>query len=370
MAIRIVPHSREFTPAVKAFNARLSAAEIADAFTIDENPAPPSFLEKRQEVWRKIYLVIDEEHVRGSYLLQGQPYYVGGLLREVVDYQSPLSEGLFDRRYVHVGMLMAKQAMRDHPLLYTVGMGGFDRPLPKILKALGWQIRKVPFFFRVHHCRRFLREIRFLRVNPWRRIAAEVAALSGAGAILIKGWQTLRSRRGRGSPVKAEALGDWPDWVDQIWQRAHGRYSMVCLRNQASLNELYPVGRKSYLRFGLEDDRGPIGWVVLKDKTMQENRHLGNLRVGTVLDCLASPGCEGAVVRGATRLLQDVGADLFVSNQTDPSWVQAFGRAGWFEGPSNFLLGTSKTLSELVEANDGQNHIHVTRGDGDGQVNV
>ncbi len=65
------------------------------------------------------------------------------------------------------------------------------------------------------------------------------------------------------------------------------------------------------------------------------------------------------------------GVDLVVSNQCHGLWIRNFRSAGFRSGPSNFLLATSRTLTEAVQiVPDGENRIHITRGDGDGRLGL
>ena len=62
-----------------------------------------------------------------------------------------------------VGSLLLRDAVWREPMLYALGMGGHDRPLPKMLQSDGMDPRPVPFYFRVIHPYRFLRQMSVLR---------------------------------------------------------------------------------------------------------------------------------------------------------------------------------------------------------------
>jgi predicted MPP superfamily phosphohydrolase len=67
--------------------------------------------------------------------------------------------------------------------------------------------------------------------------------------------------------------------------------------------------------------------------------------------------------------LQEV--DLVLVNHSHAAWVRAFSSAGFLAGPSNYLLAISKRLTELVRAEpQGEERMHVTRGDGDGRIHL
>jgi hypothetical protein len=96
----------------------------------------------------------------------------------------------------------------------------------------------------------------------------------------------------------------------------------------------------------------------------------GNLRVGTIVDCLAAPDAASGVIAGAVRCLQDRGADLIVSNQMSAAWVHGLEKNGFRSGPSNFLFGASKPLLRLLKSDDQLTDSHLNRGDGDGPINL
>ena len=85
-------------------------------------------------------MAVDGNNVHGAYLIQWQDFLVRGERQRLGGYQLPLSEGIVDKRYTHVGALILKTALRNHALLFTTGMGGIDLPHPRMLKGLGWYL--------------------------------------------------------------------------------------------------------------------------------------------------------------------------------------------------------------------------------------
>jgi hypothetical protein len=102
---------------------------------------------------------------------------------------------------------------------------------------------------------------------------------------------------------------------------------------------------------------------------MKHHKQFGDMRVGTIVDCLAPPESAPSVIRAAASLLEKRGVDLIVSNQSNTAWTRALLASGFREGPSNYLLAISPAL---VEASGGANHdqFHINRGDGDGPIHL
>jgi hypothetical protein len=146
---------------------------------------------------------------------------------------------------------------------------------------------------------------------------------------------------------------------------------MIAVRDSESMNVLYPAANDRFLSYKISRGGAVLGWVVMLDTQMHDNKYFGNMRVGTIVDCLARPEDASAVVRAAMRILDDRGVDLLVSNQSQTHWCSAFEKAGFFRGPSNFSFGVSRELNNLLSPFDSvAAEVHMTRGDGEGPLHL
>jgi hypothetical protein len=268
-----------------------------------------------------------------------------------------------------VGVHMLRTAVLMQPSLFCLGMGGFDRPLPQMLRAMGWQLAALPFYFRVHHPSRFLRQIAPLRQNLATRFLADAAVFSGAGWLAIKLTNAVRTE----TPpcgVTAEQINQFTEQEDRLWQQCLGRYALVASRDCTTLNVLYSSGRK-FLLLRVRSASSLLGWAVVLDTQMRANKFFGDLRLGSIVDCFSSPDNAPAVIQAATRFLEERGVDLTISNQSHRSWCSALKSAGFFEARSNFIFAASKSLTQLLSPFDeNKNQIFLNRGDGDGRENL
>ena len=296
-----------------------------------------------------------------------QPGWVNGHDVRALNFQSPLSEGIVNPKYSVVAMQMVKFMQKQTDAVFVVGMGSQDRPLPKLLVASGWSMRPVPFLFRVHRTGNFLRELQMLRTSPARRIAALTARATGLGAA---GLAVLQRRRNQGNGT-IRRQNAWGDWADDIWQRCRSHCSFAVQRDRRTLESLYPASDPRTIILLVERDEKPVGWSVCFNAALEDNRHFGSLRVGSVLDCMADPDARALTAVLTDREMATQGVDLVVVNHSHAAWVLSFRSAGFLAGPSNYLLALSKRLSELVRAEpQGEERMHVTRGDGDGRVHL
>ncbi len=141
MALRILPYSCDAVPAVREFNRRLLAGGA---------PADQQFPESPNPGWMpgmELFLANDESHVRGGYILRRQTFSTASGAVLAAHYRLPLSEGVIDRAYAMLGLSLVRDALAREPRLYAMGMGGWDKPLPQMLKRLKWTMCEVPFHF-------------------------------------------------------------------------------------------------------------------------------------------------------------------------------------------------------------------------------
>ena len=371
MAIETRPFTSEHIEAMKAFNRRLAQGGSKGRFS--ESPVP-EWLPRREgiPVYQEHIVALEGDVVRGAYLLKAQPFAVRDEVVMIAAPTSTLSEGIINPRFAVVGIELIRDATARHSLLFGLGMGSFDARIVRLVQAMKWRLVLCPFYFRVIHPHRFLRQITFLRRDRRRRFMLDALAYSGLGWLVLKVAQAYKGLgRGGLTGIGYDVVPEFSAWADTLWERARGAYAMIAVRDSTILNALYPVDDARFIRLQVARRGKPIGWAVLLDTQMVGHSHFGGMRVGSVVDCLAEPGDELTVVAMATRHLAHRGVDLIVTNQLHRDWCNAFARNGFLEGPSNFTFGTSPTLTarlEPFEATAGR--IHMTRGDGHGPIHL
>src|SRR2546430_6493122 len=108
-----------------------------------------------------------------------------------------------------LALRMVRDALARQPRLYALGMGGWAKPLPQMLKRLGWRMCAVPFHFKVVHPCAFLRNIRALRTTRLRRLALDAAAVTGMGWLGMKALGIARRRAAWGVPTAPPSFAGW-----------------------------------------------------------------------------------------------------------------------------------------------------------------
>ena len=359
----IEPLRPEHAVTLEAFNSRLRAGGSSFTFDFPEEPGRQPGEPLATESFAS---VDDGGQIRGVYRLIHQPFWVVDRQRTLSFLQLPLSEGTVDRRYAGVGLKLVRDALSRAPLLFGLGMGSMERPLPKLLRLLGAQVREVPFYFRFVRPFSVLRGLPVLRATPARRWAADFAAYSGVGALALAGLNAVRrSSRIRRRELRWDFCEHFPGWVDEVWESSKPAYSMIAVRDRAHLEYLYQPA-PALRRIVVFRESQPVGWALLMDCPVRDHRWFGTMRVGIVADALSFPGQEDAVVAAADFALADMEVVVSVSNQMLPAWCHALERAGYLRYKSNFILAIAKELAALLAPKDpAYRRIHVNRGDGD-----
>ena len=367
MAIVIQPYRPEHEPAVQEFNRRLQQSS-GDPNLVFSSKATPRWLPpaNNKPVWNEFFVAVEGSFVRGAYGLKQEAIFVRGKgTQRVACYHHPLSEGIIDRSYASVGVLLARDALARQPFLYALGMGGSDRPIAKMLKALAFSLTPIPFYFRVVHPHKFLVEMQALRQSRWRATMMNFAAATGTGWLAIKTAQGAASLRSRPGDFVVEEIGEFSDWADDLWNGAKDTVSVATVRDANTLRLLYSPQAITVKRLRISRGGSPIGWAIIGER--RKDPKFGKMRVGSIVDCWASPENAPAVVKAATQALEKDGVDLIASNQSHQVWCRAFERGGFLKGPSTFIFAASKKLTELLQPLDeNRASFHITRADGDG----
>jgi hypothetical protein len=269
-----------------------------------------------------------------------------------------------------VGAVLLKDALRRQPLTYCLlGMGGYDRPLPRMLTAMKWNLFTVPFRFRILRPFRFLRGMETLRKDPGKRYAMDAAAFSGLGSAGIRILQAWKSRATvLGRPVATVGLeSSFGSWADEVWTDCAGEYALIAVRDRTALNVLFPADNPHFARLRITLASRTAGWAVVATRQMQDHPQYGRLRVGQIVDALGRKGDAAKILAAAADFLKGQDADIVTCNHSHASWVSAMDATGFLAGPSNFIFAAPHALAGILSPfEEYRTQLFFTRADGDG----
>lgn len=364
MEIRIEAYTGRHEAAARGFNERIAGA--ADFGLPPDAPLP----EPEDGPIRNLhFVVLEEDTIRGGFLLAGfTGWFNEGQAVRVWNCREPISEGIVNSKYSLLAIHILKHIQRHSPYVFALGMGGEQLPFPRLLRGAGWTIDPVPFLFRIVSAGRFARELSLLqgrRLRPLARLAASVGAAQ-AGAALLQIRSLSASFAARGCTI--EMMEEWGDWADEVWSRFGVICSFSVERNREMLRSLYPLADGRITAWLIRHRGAVLGWAATMNTQMENHKYFGNMRVGTILDCVAAPEGIRACAALVTKILARQGADLIVTNQSHVDLIRAFRQTGFLSGRSNYILATSKGFSEAISKQQGgRQRVHFTRGDSDGR---
>lgn len=248
-----------------------------------------------------------------------------------------------------------------------VGMGSATHPLPRLLRAMGWTVRAVPFYFRMLRASYCVRHLAPLRSTAIRRLAGAVAAASGAAAVGAAVMHRVSASAQRAAAGwEATPISRWTAAADGAWE-AFGRHvTFGVLRTAATLPYFYSFDARSPRAWWISRGGAIEGWFGLLIAPMTGNSYFGDLVVATLTDCVGTPEAVRAGVLLAADEAKASGADLLITNQQHRLLAESCRAAGWRAAPSNFLTATSRALSEACDVET----TYVTRRDGDGLTHL
>lgn len=369
MKVEFTPLTASLIPACCAFNERLrSLAE--PPFLLPENAPAKTADQAPGGISSRHYVAVDQSgEVRGGVFLTEQPGWLQKQTIPLINIQSPLSEGLVDRKFSGVGLQMLKFVTGRSPYAYAVGMGSEKNALPRLLKAAGWWVNPVPFEFAVISASRFLREIGPFRTGNWRWLATAGAAF-GLASVAQRAWRLAHPS----PPLRhysLELATSWPNGTEAVWERCRADLSFSLVRDEHTLADLYPDTQRRLKRFVLRSAGEIVGWSVALVTKMDDNSYFGDLVVGTILDGLAAKEHLRPLLALTQNAIRDLGAELILTNQTHSDWQSEPRSLGFFNRPSNYLLAVSKAVADALRSEAGAlDRMHVNRGDGDGRIHL
>ena len=371
MSLLIQTFSREHIEPVVDFNKRIKAGGFSSQFP--ESPFEEQRGESKEPYLKSEYfLALEKQNVRGAFILKHQCFKIRDQLKSVADYQLPLSEGIVDKSYNLVGLRLLSNALEKQPLLFALGMGGLQEPLPRMLKSMRWSLFSVPFYFRVINSRAFFCNIQYMRKTVFHSFALNFLGISGLGRLALLSKQPLRLARSESPSFRAERIESFDSWADSIWEEASEAYSFIAKRDALELNKIHSLENKNLIRLQILQEGRAVGWLVLLATEMKAHNYFGDMKVGTIVDCLALPGFEKQTLQLATTVLvEEEGVDLIVSNQASEIWGRSLRNIGFAEGPSNYALALSRKLAKLLQPlEEHRANFHINRGDGDGPIHL
>jgi hypothetical protein len=341
---------------VRAFNGRLVASGKPVPFLLAESVGGETTNPKQP------WVLLAGDTVRGGVLLTQHRALVGGTEQRVVNIQAPITEGVTDPRFASLSVGLFREIQRQFGEAYAVGMGEIDRPLPRVLKALRWQVELAPFRFVPLQVGKVIRSIGAIRS----RIPSALQPLAVAGGTLVSPlYRQLLKYRTNSALEVIVSEDDSVNAVADGWSSMAGSIGFSLVRDARESAALFSASQgETVLRS--RGDRGSV--AVIRTRRLEAPSAFSGLTVVTVLELLASDEERLATLsRQLLAYLARQPVDLVVTNISAVNHIVALDRSGWVRGPSNYVVALSPGL---IAAGANVSTSYVTRTDGDGRLNL
>ncbi len=373
--LQFVPLTQDLVPACGEFNERLGRAGAAlSGFTClvnrDRGMHPPAPM----EVERYVGVDVDGQ-VRGAYSLRWQFLWLHGEQLLGAHYGYPISEGIIDKQYAMVGVLVLLDAVKRCEYLYLLGAGGRTGNVFRVAEHVGFAIEDVPFLFRVINGGRFLRNLPQMQRGLERRVLATIGSatglaqiatgiLHGASAIRHCGSSSLRPT----SSVTVEEVATLAAPADEVWSRVRSQYALCVVRDGAHVEPSFPLDRTDLHRLVVRHQGSIVGWsVVMRQGLSRLQAYLGDVTPGLIVDAFGDTVYANEIVRAATAYLADQAVDVVITNTCHAGWVSGYKRAGFIAWDSQFPLIVSHSLARRIgDLRAIMPRSHMSRADADG----
>ena len=329
---------------------------------------------KNDFIYMQNFVLFENENsIKGAYSLKNQLFKINNSLLRIGFYANPVSAGLFNKKYNICGVLLLNDANKRSPNIFCLGMGSYENSLPKLLKGLSWNFKTIPFYFKVYKPYNFLKNIAYLKDNKIKSFILFILNFSGAGWIFIKLLNffnyLFNFRFNKKMNIDVNEVSEFDDSVKYIWDNVNNFYIFTAVRNDVYLKSLY--SSKKFIKLRFSHNNKVVGWSISLCSELSNHKQFGSMKLGSIVDCFSLKNYESIIIEKTSELLKKKQVDLVVSNQSHIFWKKAFIKNSFIRGPSNFIFSPSKELSKKLNQNIKNNDFfHITRGDGDGPINL
>ena len=331
-------------------------------------PGEASYTHESLPVYRRIMVADDGQEIRAAALLYHGSISIQGVTRNFCWLDMPISEGIVDRRFSSAIVHLMRSALKYQPFLLAIGGATPGTEAHRFFLGLGWKASAVPFLFYPVRLTKVLLGLNYIKNNPKLRYPALICAYSGLAAV---GTGVSSLRRHFGSPLSAYQVSleeTFGDWADGVFEDAVSDYSAAVRSNATALNIHYPPDDPRYIRIRVKERSSgrDVGWLVVLNKQMNDNKYFGDLKVGTLANGFGRTADVPVLISAGLDYLAQAGSDLVVGNFSHRAWIAAARRLNMLSGPTNFYFFASRGASPLMEESLPVQDIHLVRGHADG----
>jgi hypothetical protein len=267
-----------------------------------------------------------------------------------------------------VGPLLIKEVGRVLDCALSIFV---EPPVLRILTGMKWAHRGVlPQYLRVLNARAVSRN---LRLAGFRGLGLPARTLAGWGLALGQAAWLGLSWFGRpgNAPVAIREEQGFDGSYDELWQAVRGRFGACVARDRKYLQWRFGGKPERYRVLGCRRENRLLGYCIVKTRQFSDDSRMGDMKVGTIVDCLfdpASPAVLQTLLAGALRLFKQDNVDAVLCTASHAAVRRLLRANGFFAIPGNlnFALHNRTPLPIQDVPLDSW---HLMRGDSDADQN-
>lgn len=201
-----------------------------------------------------------------------------------------------------VGPLLIKEVNRSLDCALSLFV---EPPVLRILRGLKWTHQgMLPQYLRILDAPGVSRNLQVSRLKaltiqtadtsvavPLRLVESLLRMLGGWGLAVGQAvWVGLTIvARPRFLTVEAREEQGFDDSYNQLWLAVGGRFGACIARDQKYLQRRFGRNPDRYRVLGCRQENRLLGYCIVKTKQFSNDPRMGNMKVGTIVDCLFDP---------------------------------------------------------------------------------
>lgn len=283
-----------------------------------------------------------------------------------------------------VGPLLIKEVNRSLDCALSVFV---EPPVLRILRGLKWTYHGIlPQYLRILDAPGVSRNLQLSGLKaltvrsgdmsvavPLRWVESLLRTLGGwALAVGQAVWVGLTIvARPRSLPVEVREEHGFDDSYNQLWQAVGGRFGACIVRDQTYLQRRFGRNPDRYRVLACRRENRLLGYCIVKTRQFSNDPRMGDMKVGTIVDCLFDPDAPAALqtlLDSAVKMCEREGVHAVLCTASHASVRRLLRANGFLAIPGNLNFAhhnrTNMPLQDIsLDA------WHLMRGDSDADQN-
>jgi len=275
---------------------------------------------------------------------------------------------LAEHRNGLVGPLLVREATRALDCALSLFV---EPPVQRILTGMKWSHRGVlSEYLRVLDARALTRNV---RLGALRRLSAPARTLAGWGLALLQRGRTLQTLHARPKGARAEVREEsgFAVGFDALWHSVRDRFGACVSRDRESLRRRYGGRPERYRVLTCREGQRLLGYCIVKVKQFSGDSRMGDLRIGTIVDCLfdpSSPEVLQSLLSEAMSLFKRESVHAVLCTASHATVIRVLRANGFLAIPGNLHFALhNRTPGPVLDVP--LDAWHLMRGDSDADQN-